>query len=107
MTAQKVQVFALGVPKADVVKEQRRWSVRWRVDGRDRMRKFKSKAQAERLRSQLLVAAGGLPAEWVRVDLSFFEWAQHLVYPDALAPSMPRWTQPHLWPGGSIATRSA
>ncbi len=72
MTAQKVQVFALGVPKADVAKEQRRWSVRWRIGGRDRMRKFKSKAQAERLRSLLLVAVGaaqpfdlatGLPAE--------------------------------------------
>ncbi len=122
MTVQKVQVFALGVPKADVAKEQRRWSVRWRIDGRDRIRKLKSKAQAERLRSQLLVAAGaaqpfdpatGLQAEWVRVDLSFFEWAQqwleskwptwagnsrragvevlvaftpHLVYPDAPAP---------------------
>ncbi len=129
-------------------------------DGRDCMGKFKSTAQAERLRSQLLVAASaaqpfdpvtGLPAEWVRVDLSFFEWAQQwleLKWPTWTGNSrragsryswrsrhtsstrtlqrrrcptqssdpgcttwpwtpMPRWTRPHRWLGGSIATRSA
>ena len=95
MTTQKVQVFALGLPKEDLPKDRRRWTVRWRIDGRDRMRKFKSRAQAERLRSQLLVAvsaadpfdpASGLPLEWVRTDLSFFEWARQW-----LALKWPAW----------------
>lgn len=84
MSPQRVHVFALGTPKPGTEKAKRRWVVRWRVEGRDRMRKFASRAQAERLRSELLVAssaghdfdlATGLPAAWVEEDVSFLDWA--------------------------------
>lgn len=79
-----MHVFALGTPKPGTEKPKRRWVVRWRIDGRDRMRKYASRAQAERLRSELLVAASagqsfdlatGLPAAWVEEDVSFLDWA--------------------------------
>ena len=85
MKRQRVQMFSLGAPKSDTPKDRRRYSVRWRVDGRDRMRSFKTKAEAERLRSQLQVeaAAGtpfdlasGLPAPWVRSSVTWWAWSR-------------------------------
>jgi len=53
----KIQVFSLGIPATGTPKERRRYRVKWRVDGRDKTRSVKTKVQAERLRSQLQVAA--------------------------------------------------
>ena len=82
---QRVQVFGLGEPPADTPKDQRRYRVRWRVDGRDRMRRFKLKAEAERYRSMLLVAQGegvrfdrvsGLPETWQRSTDTWWSWSR-------------------------------
>ena len=71
MTPQKVQVFGLRQSGTETAKEKRRVYVRWRVDGRDRMRSFKTKA--ERLRAllqnavitgQLFDLESGMPADW-------------------------------------------
>lgn len=45
---QKVQVVALGRPRPDVEKAQRHYYVKWRVDGRDRTRSFKTRVEADR-----------------------------------------------------------
>ena len=50
---QRVQVFALGKPRAGTDRNSRRHYVKWRVDGRDRTRSFKTKAEAERFRTSL------------------------------------------------------
>ena len=72
---QRVQVFGLGKPRAGADRESRRHYVKWRVDGRDRTRSFKTKAEAERLRTSLLTAvqqgerfdqAAGIPVSWVQ-----------------------------------------
>ncbi len=85
MNLQRVQVFSLGAPKPGTPKERRRYSVRWRVDGRDRMRSFRTKAEAERLRSQLQVEATagtpfdlatGMPAPWVRRSVTWWAWSR-------------------------------
>ncbi len=85
MTPQKVQVFALGKSRGDKPKDQRRVYVRWRVDGRDRMRSFKTKGEAERLRARLQTAvmagqsfdvASGLPDDWVSKGETWFEWSR-------------------------------
>lgn len=64
------------------------WRVRWRVDGRDRTRAFRTKAQAELLRSRLLTAAAGSepfdpstgePVSWSRSTVSFYELTQTYV----------------------------
>ena len=82
---QRVQVFGLGEPPADTPKDQRRYRVRWRVDGRDRMRRFKLKAEAERYRSMLLVAVGegvrfdrvsGLPETWQKSTDTWWSWSR-------------------------------
>jgi len=70
---QSVQVFALGRPRPGVERGQRRFYVKWRIDGRDKTRAFKTRAEADRFRSGLHVAvqdgqpfdvASGLPAAW-------------------------------------------
>ena len=82
---QRVQVFAVGLPAAGCPRERRRFLIKWRVDGRDRTRSFKTRAEAERLRSELLVAvtrgdrfdvASGLPAEWQRSGETWWSWTQ-------------------------------
>ena len=65
MRPQRVQIFGLGLPSKGTPKEKRRYRVRWRIDGRDRMRRFKTKAEAERFRSQLQSAV----VEGLRFDL--------------------------------------
>ena len=68
---QRVQVFAVGVPAVGSPKAARRYRVKWRVDGRDRTRAFKTRAEADRMRSRIQIAAvegerfdvaSGLPA---------------------------------------------
>ncbi len=85
MTPQKVQVFGLGLPEKGAPKEKRRYFVRWRVDGRDRMRSFKTKGEAERLRAQLQTAVmagqlfdfgSGMPAEWVSSGETWWTWSR-------------------------------
>ncbi len=83
MNHQRGQVSSLGAPKSGTPKDRRRYSVRWRVDGRDRMRSFKTKAG--HLRSQLQVEAtagtpfdlaSGMPAPWVRRSLTWWAWSR-------------------------------
>ena len=71
---QRVQVFSIATPPPDTPKDKRRYRVKWRVNGRDKTRAFKTRAQADRLRSRLQVAANdgelfdiatGLPASWL------------------------------------------
>src|SRR5690606_25352353 len=63
------------------------WVVRWRIDGRDRARAFRTKTEAERHRSALLQAqamgetfdlATGLPVVWLPADddLQMHAWAR-------------------------------
>ena len=58
ISPQRVQVFLLRSVNRGKSKGSLRYQVRWRVDGRDRTRSFRVKAQAERLRSELLVELG-------------------------------------------------
>ena len=74
---------------------QRRYWTRWRIDGRDRTRSFKTKAEAERLRSRLVVAqaeglrfdlATGYPIEWHRSEATWWSWSS-----EWLALKWPQW----------------
>ncbi len=85
VTPQRVFVFALVGPDKNTPKEKRRYKVRWRVDGRDRKRTFKTKAEADRFRSQLIHAVGsgslfdlatGLPADWSVSQQTWWTWSQ-------------------------------
>lgn len=85
MTPQKVQVFGLRQSGTEKVKEKRRVYVRWRVDGRDRMRSFKTKAEAERLRAllqnaviagQLFDLESGMPADWASSGETWWTWSR-------------------------------
>lgn len=84
MSYQRVQVFGVGLPAAGTPKDKRRYKVRWRIDGRDRMRRFKTKTEAERFRSQLQVAAvegaifdleTGFPKSWASSSESWWTWS--------------------------------
>ena len=66
------------------------WVVRWEVDGRRASRSFKTKALAERYRSELLVShdrgerfdrASGEPLSWAPspADMTVWEWARRWV----------------------------
>ena len=88
-------MFSLKAPAAGTTKDKRRWRLKWRVDGRDFSRSFKSKAEGDRFRSQLLVAsnegsridqATGLPAEWIRSDATWWTWST-----EWLGLKWPRW----------------
>lgn len=95
---QKVQVFALGRPRPAAEKAQRRYYVKWRVDGRDRTRSFKTRVEADRFRSGLLAAihdgqsfdaASGEPASWLEHSgaPTWWGWSQ-----DWLALKWPQWS---------------
>jgi integrase len=95
---QKVQVFALGRPRPGVEKAKRRYYVKWRVDGRDRTRSFKTRVEADRYRSGLLSAvqdgqrfdpASGEPASWLEHSgaPTWWSWSQ-----DWLALKWPQWS---------------
>lgn len=82
MIPQKVQIFSVQVFKKGTPKQ--RYRVRWRIDGRGKTRSFKTKAEAERLRSQLMVAqsqglrfdhATGYPVEWSRSEATWWTWS--------------------------------
>lgn len=53
---QKVQVFSLGRPRPGVERDHRRYYVKWRVEGRDKTRAFKTRAEADWFRSGLQLA---------------------------------------------------
>jgi hypothetical protein len=84
---QRVQVFAVGVPAPGVPKDRRRYRVKWRVDGRDKTRAFKTRAEADRMRSRIQVAAvegerfdptSGLPTSWSAAPAgpTWWSWSQ-------------------------------
>ena len=94
-TPQKIQVFSLGKPTKGTPTGQRRYRVKWRIDGRDRTRSFKTRAEADRYRRRLLdaVEAGerfdegtGGPASWSTDSLTWFRWSQ-----EWLALKWPQW----------------
>ena len=93
-------MFSLGRPRAGVEREARRYYAKWRVDGRDRTRSFKSRAEADRFRTRLATAAHdglefdattGLPVAWLPttsgptwwtwsrewLDLKWPQWSGH------------------------------
>jgi integrase len=71
----RVQVFSLGVPSPGTPREQRRYRVKWRLEGRrDKTRAFKTRVEAERFRTAIQTAAhdglpfdqaSGLPLAWL------------------------------------------
>lgn len=84
---QRVQVFSIATPPQDTPKDKRRYRVKWRVNGRDKTRTFKTRAQADRLRSRLQVAANdgelfdlatGLPVSWLDAPPAptWWSWSQ-------------------------------
>ena len=82
---QNVQIYAVTSPKPRSTTEGRRYRVKWRIDGKDKTRSLKTKAQAERLRAELLraVASGqwfdpatGEPGTWERSEETWISWAQ-------------------------------
>ena len=85
---QKVQVFSLGTPTKGTPTAKRRYRVKWRIDGRDRTRAFKTKVEADRYRRQLLDAieageafddADGEPASWSAASMTWFTWTQQWI----------------------------
>jgi len=75
----------------------RPWVVRWKVDGAERSRAFRTKPEADHLRARLLVAARdgdefdratGLPASWQpkAAERSLHEWVR-----EWLAEQWPEW----------------
>lgn len=95
MSYQRVQVFSLGLPAAGTPKDQRRYRVRWRINGRDRMRRFKTRAEADRFRAQLQAAivagerfdlVSGLPEAWHQSPETWWSWSSQW-----LALKWPQW----------------
>jgi integrase len=93
---QRVQIFSIGHPKEGTPRDGRRYRVRWRIDGQDKTRSLKTKAQAERLHTQLQMAiiagedfdlATGLPASWVKKDTTWWEWSR-----EWLGLKWPQWS---------------
>lgn len=92
---QKVQVFSLGLPKRATPASERRYRVKWAVDGRHKTRAFKTKEQAERLRSELMQAVRqgvrfdvetGEPVRWEQTTATWWSWST-----EWLAVKWPRW----------------
>lgn len=95
---QKVQVFALGRPRPGAERDRRRYYAKWRIDGRDKTRAFKTRAEAERFRSGLVAAVrdgevfdvdSGLPASWLAGSdgPTWWSWSR-----DWLALKWPQWS---------------
>ena len=91
-------MYALGRPRPGAEKAQRRYYVKWRVDGRDRTRSFKTRVEADRFRSGLLTAvqdgerfdaATGEPTSWLEHSgaPTWWGWSQ-----DWLALKWPQWS---------------
>lgn len=96
MVSGDVQVFSLVAPPKGTAKERRRWKVKWRVVGRDKTRSFKTKVEAERLRTALQLAAidgeafdltTGLPLSWTRPTATWWTWSV-----EWFAPKWRRWS---------------
>lgn len=92
---QRVQVFGLGLPKDGTPRDRRRYRAKWRIDGQDKTRSFKTKPEAEQLRARLLMAvldgeafdyATGFPWSWITSDATWWQWSQ-----EWLALKWPRW----------------
>jgi integrase len=92
---QKIDVFAIQDRRDQG--RTKPWVVRWRVDGNQRARSFRVKAEADRYRSVLSVAVlsgerfdpkTGEPLSWTRPadDPTLFEWARRW-----LAEQWPEW----------------
>lgn len=82
---QRVQVFSLGLPKEGTPRDQRRYRAKWRIDGQDKTRSFKTKPEAERLRARLQMAvldgeafdyATGFPWSWIKSEITWWQWSQ-------------------------------
>ncbi|MDP1818827.1 MAG: hypothetical protein Q8K58_02910 [Acidimicrobiales bacterium] len=95
---QRVFVFSLGRPRPGSERGQRRHYVKWRVDGRDRTRAFKTRAEADRYRSGLLLAVQdgqqfdpgtGQPVTWVEHGgaPNWWTWSR-----EWLALKWPQWS---------------
>lgn len=78
-------MFGIVAPKTGTPKAKRRWLVKWRIDGRDRTRSFKTRAEADRYRSQLQVAVvdgqrfdpgTGLPGSWMERTTTWWTWSK-------------------------------
>ena len=96
MTPLRVHVFSLALPTANTPKDRRRYRVKWRVEGRDRTRSFKSKTEADRFRSLLIAAVAeghgfdvttGMPSSWSVSRATWWEWSR-----DWLALKWPHWS---------------
>jgi hypothetical protein len=92
---QEVDVFTIQDRRGG--KRSKPWTVRWRIDGRDRSRSFRTRVEADRYRSHLVRAvtdgesfdlASGEPTSWNRVveDLTLHQWAKRWV-----AEQWPEW----------------
>jgi hypothetical protein len=82
---QRVHIFSIGLPSHHTPRDESRYRVKWRVDGRDKTRSLATKAQAERLHARLHVAviegedfdlATGLPASRVKRGRTWWDWSQ-------------------------------
>ncbi len=82
---QKVQVFSIGLPREGLPRDKRRYRVKWRIDGQDKTRSLKTKAEAERLQARLQMAVmngeefdleTGLPLSWVKGDTTWWDWSK-------------------------------
>lgn len=78
-------MFGLGLPPKGTPTAQRRYRVKWRIDGRDRTRSLRSRAEAERYRRSLLDAvdagerfneATGEPSSWTNTTPTWLAWSQ-------------------------------
>lgn len=94
-------VFSLGAPPPGTPKVSRRYRVKWRIDGRDKTRAFKTRAEAERLRSRLQVAAAGgeafdlttgFPTSWRARPAGPTWWTWWTWSAEWLALKWPRWS---------------
>ena len=83
-------VAVYGVQKRTGERNKRPWIVRWAVSGRQRSRAFRTRAEADRFRSALLLAqhrgeafdeATGEPAAWAPLpdEVQVHEWARRWV----------------------------
>jgi len=90
-------VAVFGIQKRDITKHTRPWIVRWRLNGRQRSRAFRTKTEAERYRTGLLLAQqhgevfdddSGEPVSWAPAPehIRAHAWARQW-----LAEQWPTW----------------
>lgn len=93
---QEIRVYGIQDGRSQAA-AKRPWLVRWSIDGRQKSKAFRTKAEADRYRAQLLLAVGrgdrfdpatGEPASWMPAATSptVFEWAKTW-----LAEQWPEW----------------